>query len=62
MAAHDVTALLSWFESTFEVIHDAIVNDPRKEFGSGSLDGCHDDVYFRVERMGVFMENAWTPD
>ena len=62
VAAHDVTALLSWFETTFEVIHDAIVNDPRKEFGSGSLDGCHDDVYFRVERMGVFMENAWTPD
>jgi hypothetical protein len=59
LAAHDVTEQLAWFEATFGVIRDAIVADPRKEFSSGDLDGCYDDVRFRVERMGVFMESAW---
>ena len=59
LAAHDVPSLLAWFDATFEVIHDAIEADPRKEFSAGDLDACHDDVYFRVERMSVFMETAW---
>jgi spore coat protein H len=59
LAAHDLEALLSWFDSTFEVIRESIVDDPRKEFGSGDLDGCYSDVRFRVERMGQFMENTW---
>jgi hypothetical protein len=59
LAAHDVPTLLSWFDATFEVIRASIEADPRKEFSSSDLGACYDDVRFRVERMGVFMENAW---
>jgi trigger factor len=47
------------FDATFEVIRASIEADPRKEFSSSDLGACYDDVRFRVERMGVFMENAW---
>lgn len=62
LAEHDLPALLSWFDATFEVIRDGIEADPRKEFSAGDLDGCYEDVRFRVERMGAFMESAWTSE
>lgn len=62
LAEHDLTALLAWYDATFEVIRAEIEADPRKEFSSGDLDACYDDVRFRVERMGSFMESAWVEE